>query len=168
MGAYLPRIVGTFLLVCSLLLIVFSPPAPQFSIPHFFLFLACFVCGVLLVIGILGTHPIVARLRHQASEIGALRKCPLSVITEQVFPFAASPLRRRLVTALCAAIGLSMISLGFLLLRFLPGSSGDRILAGTPPWIGGILCLWISIRYPNMYIQIMPLGEVLPKIWTGI
>jgi hypothetical protein len=150
----IPRIAGIALLVCALLLLVFSPD--HFSIGHFFLFLAFFVCGIFLVTEILGTHPVAARLRREASRAGMPRRGPLCYVPEQVFPYAGSRLNRFLATALCAAIGLSLIALGFILLRFLPAGDSDRFLAGIPPWITGILCIWISIRYPSRCLRVTP------------
>jgi hypothetical protein len=152
----LSRIAGCTLLVCAFILLICSPPG--FSIIHFFIFLLCFVSGFLLVSGIIGTHPVAARIRRLAIRNIAPRTGPLVYVPEQLFPYESSSIKRRLASGVCFVIGLCMVGLGVLVVYLFPSKSADTILMGIPPWACGILCLWISIRYPSRYIQVTPQG----------
>jgi hypothetical protein len=152
----LSRITGGALLVTALALLIFSPPG--FNIIHFYFFLACFVCGILLIMGFIGTHPSAARIRRTWGQTAALRRAPPGQVSEKLFPYATSPLKAKAATAICFAIGLGSIGLGVLIARQYPGKTAESLLAGSPLCASGILCLWIGICYPGRYIQVKPEG----------
>jgi hypothetical protein len=159
MRDWMPRIAGVALLVCGLVLLIFSPA--KFSTAHLLLFLACFVSGILLITGIIGTHPTAAGLRREAIKGGIRRPGPLCHVPEQVFPYANSPLKKSLVTIVCAAIGLSLACLGIFLMWVFHSKAADGVLTGVIPLAGGILCLWIAVRYPSVRLQVNPGGITL-------
>jgi hypothetical protein len=158
MRDHLPRIAGVILLVCALFLFILSAAGTHFSIPIFYLFIACSVCGILLVSGLVGTHPVAAKLRREARQNATLRQGPLCAVSEQVFPYAGSSWKRHLVVVICAVMGLGLLCLGSLMVWSFPSSGFDRLLAPMPLWIVGILCLWLSFRYSNMCVRVTPQG----------
>jgi hypothetical protein len=152
----LSRIAGWVLLAFALILVIFSPS--DFNIVHFYMFLFCFTGGILLVIGMIGTHPRAARLRRTASQAAMSRTRPLCHVPEQVFPCAVPVFHRRVVTGICALIGISMVGLGLFMMRVFPSTAVDSFLAGIPPLVCGIFSLWISFRYSSMYVRVTPQG----------
>lgn len=155
----LSRIAGWALLVCALVLLILSPPG--FSIIHLYAFIFCFACGCLLAAGMLGTDPAASRLRRKALETVTPRTGPLTHVPEQLFPYAGSPRNRKLAASICFVLGLGLIGLGVWTVSSLPFKAPDHILAGVPLWAFGILCIWISIRYPTRSIQVAPRGIAL-------
>jgi hypothetical protein len=80
---------------------------------------------------------------------------------EQLFPYAGSSLKKKLATGISFVLGLGLAGLGVLIASRLPLKTADYILAGLPLWACGILCIWISIRYPTRCIQVTPQGITL-------
>jgi hypothetical protein len=134
-------------------LLVFSPPG--FSIIHFYIFLICFACGILLATGMIGTHPDAVRFRRAAAGMPPRTK-PLCSVSEQLFPFASSPAKGIFAASICFVIGLCLTGLGILIAFLFPSKGADRFLAGIPLWVCGLLCLWIAIRFPTRCIQVTP------------
>jgi hypothetical protein len=142
------------LLLCALVLLILSPPG--FNIIHFYLFLACLVCGFLLATGMLGTDPLASKLRRIAAPSAESRTQSLGSVPEQVFPFASSPSKGKWAAGICLAAGLALIGLGILIAIVYPSKLAERILAGIPLLGCGILCIWIAACYPTRYIQVTP------------
>ncbi len=116
----------------------------------------------------IGTHPLAARLRRAAVRTVPLRMGPLCPVPEQMFPYAGSPYKRRLVACTCFVIGLCLTGLGILVVYFFPSRAVDIIPAGIPLWACGILCLWIAIRYPTRYIQVTPQAITLKGYFQSV
>jgi hypothetical protein len=86
---------------------------------------------------------------------------PLCQIPEQSFPYAGSPFKGKLAAGICFVMGLSLGSLGILVIFIIPSRGAERILAGIPLVGFGIICIWISTRYATRYIQVTPQGITL-------
>jgi hypothetical protein len=153
------RIAGWVLLVCVFVLLLFSPPG--FSIIHFYAFLFCAAYGFLLATGMIGTDPSAIRIRRKMRDVPPLRTGSLCNVSEQSFPYAASPYHRKLGAIICFILGLGLTALGVLLALFFHLKASEGILAGIPPFCCGILLIWISIRYPTRYIQVTSQGITL-------
>jgi len=155
---YLPRIIGSVLLLCALVLLFRMPPREHFSVALFFAYLACLVVGFLLVIGFLGTAPRASRLRMQAAMAGTLRPGPLVPVPEQVFTYATGSLWQALAAIVCVTIGVLMLALGIYLAIALPLSPLDRSIVWLPAAIAGASCIWVPLRQLRMHVRINPLG----------
>ncbi len=162
------RIAGGTLLVVALFLAIFSPGKSNFSIIHFYFFLTCFTCGILLLTGMIGTHPMAAAARRAAIRTGARRNGPLCRVPEQIFPYAGSMFNRRMVAGICVLIGFSLTGLGFFIAWVLPSKGFENLLAGMPCVAAGILCLWISIRYPERHLRTTPESIMLKGYFRTI
>jgi len=157
MRHYFPRILGSFLLICALVLLVRMPPKEQFSVAAFYAFLACLAVGFLLLIGFVGTMPRASRLREQAAA-GTSRTGPLCLVPEQVFPYATHSWGQILATVACVIIGVLMLALGVFVAMALPLSALDRCIAWLPGGIAGAFCIWVPLRQLRMCVKVSPQG----------
>jgi hypothetical protein len=155
MRDYLPRIFGGVLLILAFVLLLLAPPKERFSVISLYAFLACLVCGFLLLCDYWGTHPDASRLRREAHRTGDSRSGALCNIPEQVFPAVQRGWGRYLVVALCTVMGFALFGLGLILAHTFPLDHG---LIGLPLWIAGTLCLWCPLRQLGMYIKVGPQG----------
>jgi hypothetical protein len=153
MRHYLPRVLGALLLAAALILLVLAPPAGQFGIFHLYGFLACLVVGILLIIGLIGTHPAASRLRLQA-EAGIGRTGPLCPVTARIFSYTNKSAGQLTATALCLLLGLSLVALGLIVAGRFPGSTLSRIMVGFPPLIGGMIAIWFPTRQLGMFVKV--------------
>ncbi len=146
MRDYAPKIVGGLLVLCGLVLLVFGPG--KFSSPHLILGIGTLVVGGLLLWGLIGTAPRVARIRREA--LAETRQLDVPEIPERVFRYSPG----RAVNVVLVSVALLMFVLGTVVAAGLEDSGQGLWLVGGAMWAVGLLVLWLAYRYPRLYVKV--------------
>ena len=146
------RILGGVLIVSGLIILFGAPE--ELGIAKLFLFLFCFVPGVLLLQGLIGRDPLAAKIRREALTAARAPDAALPEVPEQVFRYCTNPLRRTLVTLLCLGLGTGLLAAGCWVVRVMPGGLGMRILTAWPMLAFGPFLWWYVFRFRSLYIKV--------------
>jgi hypothetical protein len=150
------RILGGVSLLAAFVTLLMAPPKPAFSIVNLYLFITFILLGTLLIMGLIGPHPIAIRRRREARRTPATsRPRGAGDLPEQVFAYCPSLSGGRIfATAVSVLAGLLAIGIGGYVAWGIAGSWPFRLAAGFPVWMGGLIALWVPLRHLTMYVKI--------------
>jgi hypothetical protein len=143
-------ILGVILLGAAMALLFMDFPG-DWKYLHMAIFISGSATGLLLVWGIIGTHPSAARSRRHPSSVQPEQAASCEPIKAQVFRYGASPWRRGAVVVVGVILGLGMIALGVFVgaaIQTPSGWVGPIFGAGCAAWG---LFLW---DYSRRYLQV--------------
>ena len=143
-------ILGVILLGAALTFLFMDFPG-DWKYLHMAIFVSSFATGLLLVWGVIGTHPSAARSRRNPGRVQPEQTASCEPIKAQVFRYGASPWRRGAAVAVGVILGLGMIALGVFVgaaIQTPSGWVGPIFGAGCAVW-GLILC-----DYARRYLQV--------------
>ena len=147
---HLHPILGAILLVTSSVLLFVDFPG-DWKLLHLVLFIGGWSVGLLLVWGVIGTHPLAAKARRVAGSSPRRDTLAHEPVTPRLFRYGANRWRRGLAAVFIVALGLGMSAMGAV---FAAAWHAD------PRWVGpafGIACaIWgiLSCDYARRYLRV--------------
>jgi len=153
MGKHAQTLLGTLILVCGLVIFCVEPPE-SFRVAHILAWILCWTTGLLLLFGLIGTHPIAAERRIAAERTDRRPTVPGSPVPTRDFRYGHRQWSRRAAAGFCMLLGFCLCAFGIGLTMWISRRDVAGIVVGAGLSIWGLVIADYGRRYLRVRIHI--------------